>query len=61
MPVNERDIAALINTISVPIEIIAILIALAITGRSLGEQGAEVLLAVLGGQVAATVSYLSRS
>lgn len=53
-----RDIAALVNTASVPIEVIAILVALAVTGRTLSDQGAEVILAVMGGQVAATVGYL---
>jgi hypothetical protein len=55
-----RDIAALMNTAAIPIESIAILMAIAMTGRTLGEQGAEVIVAVLGGQVAAMVSYLSQ-
>lgn len=53
-----RDMAALMNTAAIPIEVIAILTALAITGRTLGEQGAEVIVAIMGGQVAATVGYL---
>lgn len=56
-----RDIAALINTTAVPVEVIAILVALAVTGRTLGDQGAEVIVAVMGGQVAATVGYLVSS
>lgn len=55
-----RDMAALMNTVAIPVEVIAILTALAITGRTLGEQGAEVIVAIMGGQVAATVTYLSR-
>lgn len=55
-----RDIAALINTVAVPIEVIAILVALAMTGRTLNDQGADVIIAVLGGQVAATVGYLAQ-
>lgn len=55
-----RDIAALLNTVAVPVEAIAVLTAMAITGRTLGDQGAEVILAVMGGQVAGTVAYLAQ-
>lgn len=55
-----KDLVALINTVAVPLEIITILAVLGYTGRTLGEQGAEVILAVIGGQVAATVAYLAR-
>lgn len=55
-----RDIAALLNTAAVPIEVIAILTTLALTGKTLNEQGADVIIAVLGGQVAATVGYIAQ-
>lgn len=58
--VSARDLAALVNTAAIPIEAIAILVAIAMTGRTLNEQGAEVIIAVLGGQVAATVGYLAQ-
>lgn len=57
---SPRDIAALINTAAVPVEALAIMVMLAFTGRTLNEHGVDVIMFVLGGQVAATVGYLAQ-
>ncbi len=54
-----RDLVAIVNAIAVPVEVVSILVALAVTGRTLADQGAEVIGIVLGGQVAVTAAFVA--